>query len=79
VRSSFQVSSFNSLITMHMSFNRNKSDMLKGVQMMEKEEEKDEYKVSALLHLRPKEENPACRNRTYRLSNTLCAMQDTRK
>jgi hypothetical protein len=41
-----------------MSLNRNKSDVLKGVQMMEKEEEKDEYNFSALLHLRPKEENP---------------------
>jgi hypothetical protein len=38
-----------------MSLNRNKSDVLKGVQMMENEEEKDEYKVSALRqHLRPK-------------------------
>ena len=79
MRSSFQVSFFNSLIAIHISLNRKKSDMLKGVQMMEKEEEKDEYKVSALLHLRPIEENPACRNRTYRLSNTLYAMQDTRK
>jgi hypothetical protein len=57
-----------------MSLNRNKSDVLKGVQMMEKEEEKDEYKVSALLqHLRPKEENRGswtCRKRTYGLSTS---------
>ena len=58
-----------------MSLNRNKSDVLKGVQMMEKEEEKDEYNVSALLqHLRPKEEKPGgwtCRNRTYRLFSMI--------
>ncbi len=54
----------------------------KGVQMMVKEEEKDEYNFSALLHLRPKEENPGgwtCRKRTYRLSNNLYDMQDIRK
>ena len=58
-----------------MSLNRNKSDVLKGVQMLEKEEDKDEYKVSALLkHLRPKEEKPGgwtCRNRTYRLFSMI--------
>jgi hypothetical protein len=56
--------------------------VLKGVQTMEKEEEKDEYKVSAFRRLQPKEENPGgckCRKRTYRLSNNLYAMQDTRK
>ena len=87
----------------------NKSDDLKGVQMIEKEEEKDKYivnaEVSPLCHLRPKKENPGgwtCRKRTYRLfsmiisytrtqththtrkwtyrlSNHLYAMQDTRK
>ncbi len=81
--SSAPFSSFNSMcFTIYMSLNRNKSDVLKGVQMMEKEEEKDEYKVSALLHLRPKEEHQGgwtCRKRTYRLSNNLYAMQDTRK
>jgi hypothetical protein len=41
-----------------MSLNRNKSDVLKGVQMMENEEDKDEYKVSALRHLRPKGVSP---------------------
>jgi hypothetical protein len=89
-----------------MSLKRNKCDVLKGVQMLEKEEDKDEYKVSALLqHLRPKEEKPGgwtcrkrtcrlfsmiisyththththTRKRTYRLSNNLYAMQDSRK
>ena len=81
--SSAPFSSFNSMcFTIYMSLNRNKSDVLKGVQMMKKEDEKGEYKVSALRHLRLKEENPGgwtCRKRTYRLSNNLYAMQDTRK
>ena len=79
-----------------MPLNRNKADVLKGAQMLEKEEEKDEYKemdeykvykekdeykVSALRRLRPKQVNPGgwtCRKRTYRLSNNLYVMQDSR-
>ena len=38
----------------YMSLNRNNSDVLRGVQMMENEEDNDEYKVSALRHLRMK-------------------------
>ena len=61
--------------TIYVSLNRNKSDGLKGVQMMEKEEKKEQYNVSALLqHLSPKEEKPGgwtCRNRTYRLFSMI--------
>ena len=63
------------MFSRYVSLNGNKSDVLNGVQMMEKEEEKDEYNVSALLqHLRPKEEKPGgwtCRNRTYRLFSMI--------
>ena len=67
-------SSFNSMcFTIYMSLSRNKSNVLEGVQMMEKEEEKDEYKVSALQqYLRPEKEKPGgwtCPNRTYRSHN----------
>ena len=61
-----------------MSVNRNKSDDLKGVQMIEKEEEKDKYRVyaevSPLRHLRPQEEKPGgstCRKRTYRFFSII--------
>jgi hypothetical protein len=63
-----------------MSVNRNKSDDLKGVQMIEKEEEKDKYRVyaevSPLRHLRPKrsQEKPGgltCRKRTYRFFSII--------
>jgi hypothetical protein len=63
-----------------MSLNRTKSDVLKGVQIREKEEVKDEYNVSALLRLRPKEENPggwACRKLTYRLFSMIISYTRT--